>query len=66
MAASVGSHAVAYKKKDGSLMMASDGKSITWAPKGSGSGLLPVTIKVADITRMSSLFALWGWMFLDS
>ncbi|QSS49320.1 RNA polymerase II transcription factor [Histoplasma capsulatum var. duboisii H88] len=52
MAASVGSHAVAYKKKDGSLMMASDGKSITWAPKGSGSGLLPVTIKVADITHL--------------
>ncbi|KLJ09297.1 transcription initiation factor TFIIH subunit 1 [Blastomyces silverae] len=52
MAARVGSQAVAYKKKDGSLTMASDGKSITWAPKGTGSGLSPVTIKVADITHL--------------
>ncbi|PGG99396.1 transcription initiation factor TFIIH subunit 1 [Blastomyces parvus] len=52
MAASVGSQAVAYKKKDGSLTMASDGKSITWMPKGSSSGLSPVTIKVADITHL--------------
>ncbi|OJD15586.1 hypothetical protein AJ78_04176 [Emergomyces pasteurianus Ep9510] len=52
MAASVGSQAVAYKKKDGSLMMAMDGKSITWTPKGSSSGLSPVTIQVADITHL--------------
>ncbi|KAL2361761.1 hypothetical protein RJZ56_005329 [Blastomyces dermatitidis] len=52
MAARVESQAVAYKKKDGSLTMASDGQSITWAPKGSSSGLSPVTIKVADITHL--------------
>ncbi|OAX79613.1 hypothetical protein ACJ72_06065 [Emergomyces africanus] len=52
MAASVGSQAVAYKKKDGSLMMAKDGKSITWTPKGDSSGLSPVTIQVADITQL--------------
>ncbi|OJD23688.1 hypothetical protein ACJ73_04957 [Blastomyces percursus] len=52
MAARVESQAVAYKKKDGSLTMASDGKWITWAPKGSSSGLSPVTIKVADITHL--------------
>ncbi|ODH47616.1 hypothetical protein GX48_06294 [Paracoccidioides brasiliensis] len=43
---------VTYKKKDGSLAMATDGKSITWTPEVAGSGASPVTIQVADITHL--------------
>ncbi|KKZ61885.1 transcription initiation factor TFIIH subunit 1 [[Emmonsia] crescens] len=32
--------------------MATDGNSITWAPKGNGSGVSSVTIQVADITHL--------------
>lgn len=68
----MGSQSVAYKKKDGSLMMATDGNSITWTPKGNGSGMSSVTIQVADITRMffpppfPSRSFLLGGIFLDS
>lgn len=39
----------AYKKKDGTLTISKDQKSILWQPLGAEKG---VTIAVADITSM--------------
>lgn len=54
----------AYKKKDGVLAMAKDGKTITWTP-ASGDAAGMVTIAVAHITSAFSLFFSFLATFMD-
>jgi transcription initiation factor TFIIH subunit 1 len=44
--------AAAYKKKDGTLSIAKDQKSIQWLPVGARDNEKAVTVAVADIISM--------------
>lgn len=48
-----GAVAASYKKREGSLMMAKDRRSVMWRPASGGDAL---DVKVADIISMSSFF----------
>jgi len=47
--------AAAYKKKDGTLSIARDQKSIQWLPVGARDTEKAVTIAVANITSMCNV-----------
>lgn len=53
------SGSAAYKKKDGTLELAKDQKTITWTPKAGPTGSF--TIQVASITSMFLGLVTWEY-----
>lgn len=58
------SGAASYKKKDGTLAISTDEKSVSWSPAVAGAGNT-ITIPVLNITSMQSLHGRAFVLFAD-